>query len=308
MKVAILGNGDWGSAIAQLSNRRSHSIQIWARNPRDHSRETNDLGKCLSGSEVVFFAVPSHAMREVALATREHLPKAALLVSLAKGIEEETGKRMSEVLTEVTGRTAPLVLSGPSFASEVSRGDPCAVVCASPDESAACRIQTAFTSDDFRIYTNVDLAGVEWGGSLKNVIAIAAGVCVGLQLGQSALAALITRGMAELTRIGTILGGKTQTFFGLSGVGDLILTCSSSLSRNRRLGEALGRGESLPHAVEGLKGTPEGLRTARSVHQILKMRGMEAPILQEVYSILYEQKQPMEAVRQLMAREPKPEF
>jgi glycerol-3-phosphate dehydrogenase (NAD(P)+) len=306
MNIAVLGNGEWGIALAELSKRRGHVVKIWGRSAR--SNECSNLEDAIVDAEIVFFAIPSHAMRDVCLKAKEYLSQGVLLVSVAKGVEEGSGSRMSEIIHAVSGRKEVLSLSGPTFAKEVLDGLPSAIVCAAANENWARQIQTALNGDDFRVYTNTDIVGVEWGGALKNVIAIAAGACVGSGLGYNSLAALITRGMAELARVGTILGGQSQTFFGLSGVGDLILTCSSSLSRNRRVGEALGKGQKLPEILKQLNGTAEGIKTSHSVYEILNERKVEAPILREVYSIVHEQKSVSEAVRTLMGRQPKPEF
>lgn len=306
MKITVIGNGAWGSAITLLVRRHGHSTMRWGRHPQVD--DVQDLKEALHKTEMVLLAIPSHAMREVCHLAKPHLPKDVLLVSLAKGMEEDTDLRMSEVIKEVTKRQEVAVMSGPTFASEVARSAPSAIVCAASNREWSKKIQDAMNGEDFRVYTHRDVVGVELGGALKNIIAIAAGACVGMKLGDNALAALITRGLTELSRIGTALGGESQTFYGLSGVGDLVLTCSSSQSRNRCVGEALGRGESLPKILASLHGTAEGIRTARSVHQILQKKKLEAPILQQVYSVLYESKPTQETVKALMAREPKPEF
>jgi len=306
LKVAVIGNGAWGSALATLSRRRGHDTTLWGRHSRVN--ECADLKEALHDAEIVLLGIPSHAMREICRSAKAHLPKNTLLVSMAKGIEEETHLRVSEVIARETGRDEVLTMSGPTFASEVAKGAPSALVCAASTEKWAQRIQHVFNGEDFRVYTSGDIVGVELGGALKNVMAIAAGACVGIGLGENAVAALITRGLAELSRVGIALGGRPQTFYGLSGVGDLILTCSSSQSRNRRVGEALGRGENLPDILASLGGTAEGVKTARSAHQILQEKKLEAPILSEVYSILYEGKPVKETVKSLMGREPKKEF
>ena len=306
MKITVIGNGTWGSAITLLVCRRGHMVARWGRHPQ--TNDVRDLKEALHEAEIIFFAIPSHAMREVCRLAKPHLPKRALLVSLAKGIEEEANLRMTEVIKKVTGRREVAVMSGPTFANEVARSAPTAIVCAASKWEWAKKVQDAMNGEDFRVYTHTDMVGVELGGALKNIIAIAAGACVGMELGDNALAALITRGLAELSRIGIALGGKSQTFYGLSGVGDLVLTCSSSQSRNRRVGEALGRGESLPKVLASLHGTAEGIKTTRSVHRILQKKKLEAPILQQVYSVLYEGNPAWKAVKTLMAREPKPEF
>jgi len=306
MKLAVLGNGAWGSALAELGRRRGHAVRVWGRRAR--AGENAGIRETVAEAEMVLLAIPSHAMREVCEQAKPHLPSEAFLISAAKGIEQETELRPTQIIAQITGMERVLVLSGPSFAAEVARAVPTAAVCAARVEAWARRVQDALTGEDFRLYTNTDVIGVELGGALKNVMAIGAGACAGIGLGENAVAALITRGLAELARVGTALGGSMQTFYGLSGVGDLILTCSSRQSRNRRLGEALGRGEKLEKALAGLEGTAEGVRTARSVHQALQKHKLDAPILQEVYAILYDQKPVAQAVKSLMGREPKREF
>jgi glycerol-3-phosphate dehydrogenase (NAD(P)+) len=233
-----------------------------------------------------------------------------MLVHVAKGIENETGARMSEVIAETLGRKDVVVLSGPSHAEEVSRGIPTAVVVASQDAALATRAQRLFMNERFRVYTHHDVAGVELGGALKNVVALAAGVCDGIGFGDNTKAALCTRGLAEMSRLGVKLGAKSETFFGLSGVGDLIVTAFSRHSRNRRFGERLGRGETPEQIVASTPMIAEGVKTARSARQLAQSRGggIEVPITREVYAILYEGKPPKQAVRDLMLREAKPEF
>lgn len=306
MRIAVLGNGAWGAALAAACARRGHRVRIWGVPLREGDART--LEEALEGAEIILFAVPSHAMREVVVRARASLPRGAILVSVAKGIEEDTDLRMSEILAAVTGRAEIAALSGPSFAAEVVRGTPTALVCASADARVARRIQEALGGEALRIYTSADLAGVEIGGALKNVIAIGAGACAGLGLGDNSRAALITRGVAELARVGAALGGQPRTFFGLSGLGDLILTCASAQSRNYQVGESLGRGLTFAQAMANLKGTAEGVRTARSVHQMVEQRKLDAPILRAVYAILHEGLPVAEALRELMAREPRPEF
>ena len=302
MKIAILGNGAWGSALAGLARRHGRAVRVWGRHPKNGECKT--FSSALDGAEIILLAVPSHAMREVCRDIKPHLARNALLISVAKGIEQDTDLCMTEVISRTTGRKEVAAMSGPTFAVEVEQGIPSALVCAAANEKWARKAQDVFHGDDFRVYTTRDVRGVELGGALKNVMAIAAGVCAGLGLGDNTLAALITRGLAELSRVGTALGGKARTFYGLSGVGDLILTCSSSKSRNRRVGEALGRGKDLDTILRTLRGTAEGVRTARSVHQILEKKKLEAPILRAVYAVLYEGKPAPLAVRELMGREP----
>jgi glycerol-3-phosphate dehydrogenase (NAD(P)+) len=311
LNIAVIGNGAWGLALANLAARRGHSTSLWGRTRRNGLQsiaETSVLAEALSGAEIVLLAVPSHAMREICKGLKPHLTTNPLLISVAKGIEQDTDLRMSEVISEVTQQKKVAVMSGPTFASEVEKGCPSALVCAAPQEIWAKSVQTVFNGEDFRVYTHTDITGVELGGALKNVIAIAAGACVGMGLGDNALAALITRGLAELSRIGVSLGGELQTFYGLSGVGDLILTCSSRQSRNHQVGEGLGRGESLAQILPKIHGTAEGVKTARSVYQMLQKKKLDAPILHEVYLTLYEGKPARQSIKDLMNREPKKEF
>ncbi|MDD2706623.1 MAG: NAD(P)-dependent glycerol-3-phosphate dehydrogenase [Verrucomicrobiae bacterium] len=305
MKIAVLGNGAWGSGLAALAERHGHKVALWG--PPFAGKPSPSLPDALSGAEMVILAVPSHVMREVCADAKPHFPADAMLVSVAKGIELDTDCRMSEIIEAVSGRKEVAVLSGPSFASEVLKGLPTAVVCASALEKVARKVQETLSGEDFRIYTSHDVVGVEFGGALKNVMAIAAGACAGLGLGENALAAMITRGVAELARVGTAFGGEAQTFFGLSGMGDLMLTCSSSQSRNYQVGEGLGRGKSLDEILRTLQGTAEGVKTAKSVRQLLQLRKLEAPILDEVYRLLYEGKTARAALRDLMTRELKKE-
>ncbi len=306
MKITILGNGAWGSALAELSRRRWHDVKLWGRHPK--KGEATDLKDALDQSEIVLLAIPSHAMRQICQQAKPYISPHTLLVSMAKGIEQDTDLRMSEVIIDSTSKNKVAVISGPGFAEEVKAGLPCAVACAATEEKWAKEIQAAFNGEDFRVYTSADVVGVELGGALKNVMAIAAGICAGMGLGESAIATLITRGTIELSRIGTALGGHPQTFFGLSGIGDLILTCSSTQSRNHQVGKKLAQGLALSDILASLHGTAEGVKTAHSVHQILQKKNLEAPILQEVYSVLYQQKPVREALKTLMGREPKREF
>lgn len=310
MNVTVIGTGAWGTAIAALSARRGHATQIWGRKSCNlsHVKFCANLSDALADAEMVLLAIPSHAMREVCDQAKKYLPPAVSLVSLAKGIEQGTDLRMSEVIHQTTGRKEIAVLSGPTFASEVLKGTPSALVAASSDISVAKKVQDAFNGEDFRVYTHTDIVGVELGGSLKNVIAIAAGACVGMKLGENTLAALITRGLAELSRVGVMLGGQPQTFYGLSGVGDLILTCSSHQSRNRQVGEGLGAGSSLAEILPTLKGTAEGIKTSKSLFEIFQTKNIDAPIMQEIYLTLHQNKPVKQALRDLMSREPKAEF
>lgn len=325
MNVTVIGTGGWGTALAVLLHSNKHRVTLWGRLPEEVNpiladREnkaflpgvkipgeinvTLDTPAALRGAELVVLAVPSHGMRPICRQVRESLPAGATLVHVAKGLETDTGARMSEVIAAELKRDA-IVLSGPSHAEEVARGIPTAVVVAGPNAGLA---QQAFMNERFRIYTHDDVAGVELGGALKNVIAVAAGVCDGIGFGDNSKAALCTRGLAEMARLGVACGAKRETFFGLSGIGDLIVTAFSRHSRNRGFGERLGKGE-LPEAIAG--STPmvaEGVKTAKSASQLAHKLGVELPITREVYSIIYEGKPVKLAMRDLMSREAKPEF
>jgi len=266
---------------------------------------TLDTKAALRDAELVVLAVPSHGMRPICRQVRGHLPAAAALVHVAKGIENETGARMSEVIAEELKTDRVVVLSGPSHAEEVGRGVPTAVVVAGPNAALAQRV---FMNERFRIYTHDDVIGVELGGALKNVIAIAAGVCDGIGFGDNTKAALCTRGLAEMARLGAALGARRETFFGLSGIGDLIVTAFSKHSRNRGFGERLGQGETAEQIVSSTQMVAEGVKTAKSAWQLAQRHGVDVPITREVFAILYEGKSPKQAVRDLMTREAKPEF
>jgi glycerol-3-phosphate dehydrogenase (NAD(P)+) len=265
---------------------------------------TLDTKAALRAAEMVVLAVPSHGMRPICRQLREHLPAKATLVHVAKGIENETGARMSEVVAAELGREV-IVLSGPSHAEEVGRGVPTAVVVAGRDAALA---QSAFMNERFRIYTHDDVAGVELGGALKNVIAIAAGCCDGIGFGDNTKAALCTRGLAEMSRLGVALGARAETFYGLSGVGDLIVTAFSRHSRNRGFGERLGKGETVAQITDSMQMVAEGVKSAKSAWQLAQRKGVDVPITREVHAIIYEGKSPKQAVRDLMTREAKPEF
>jgi glycerol-3-phosphate dehydrogenase (NAD(P)+) len=329
MKVTVIGTGGWGTALAVLLQANGHAVTLWGRLKEEvdpilvagenkmflpgvtlppEISITLDAKAALSEAELVVLAVPSHGMRPICRQLREFVPAKALLVHVAKGIENETGARMSEVITDVLGRDDLVVLSGPSHAEEVGRGIPTAVVVASTRNALAVSTQKAFGNERFRIYTHDDIVGVELGGALKNVIAIAAGACDGIGFGDNTKAALCTRGLAEMARLGVALGAKRETFFGLSGVGDLIVTAFSRHSRNRAFGERLGRGETPDQIAAHTPTVAEGVKTARSAWQLAQRHRVDVPITREVYDIIYERKSPMQAMRDLMTREAKPEW
>ena len=329
-RVGILGAGAWGTALGDTLARNGHRVVLWSHDPdvalriRTEGRNdkylagatlhpeldaTGEMGEALDGAEVVLSVSPSHVVREVAVAARPHLDR-PLLVSASKGIEIDSGLRMSEVLREALGpevARAAVVLSGPSFAAELVRGLPTAVVAASSVHDRAVQVQELFQNGYFRIYTQADVVGTELGGSLKNVLALASGMSDGLELGSNARAALITRGLAEIARLAARLGADERTLAGLAGVGDVVLTCTGDLSRNRTVGLALGRGRRPHEVLEEMESVVEGVRTARAARDLARRENVEMPIVDAVYSILYEGVRPREALARLMAREPKPE-
>ena len=326
-RTAVLGAGAWGTALACLLVSRGHQTILWARRAEvaralREDREntaylpavplpptlqvTADLGETVAGAGLVLFAVPAQHLRAIAARVAPSLKGAPLIVSAAKGLEAATGGRMTEVLAATlpapcAGRIA--ALSGPTFAAEVSRGLPAAAVVAAADAAVGAAVQQALSGPTFRLYVTTDLLGVELAGAVKNVVAIAAGLADGLALGASARAALITRGLAEVSRLGRALGARPETFAGLAGMGDLILTCSSDLSRNRTVGLELGRGRGLPEILAGRNTVAEGVETARAVKAVAARLSVETPICAQVHAILFEGRPPREALTLLMTRE-----
>ncbi len=325
MNVAVLGAGAWGTALALVLHRNQHQVRLWTHQP-EHATElqqshqnrrylpgidlpaawqiTADLADAIAQADVVILAVPSKAFRSVTTHLRTVRTP---IVSVTKGIEYDTGLTMSGVLaTSVPG--APVVaLSGPTFASEVAQQHPCAIVAASGNTAVAEQIQALFHRPEFRVYTTSDIAGVELGGALKNVIAIAAGIGDGVGFGDNSKAALVTRALAEIRRLGVACGAQPETFAGLSGLGDLTVTCFSQLSRNRKFGERLGRGETPAQILAS--GTPlaEGYPTARSAYKLARKINVETPIIDEVYALLYEGKNLRDCLRDLTTRTSKAE-
>ncbi|MGH7540875.1 MAG: NAD(P)H-dependent glycerol-3-phosphate dehydrogenase [Gemmatimonadota bacterium] len=331
-RIAVLGGGAWGTALGDTLARNGHEVRIWTRNAEvaeeicaegsnrrylhgaSLSRAlgaTTELPVALADAAIVLSACPSHAVREVLEAARPLLrPPAPIVISATKGIEIGTDLRMSEVLGQVLGPETErriVVVSGPSFAEELARQLPTAVVAASVSQEAAQLVQGLFQNRYLRVYTQRDVVGVEFGGSLKNVIALAAGISDGLELGSNARAALITRGLAEITRLATRFGAHETTLAGLAGIGDLVLTCTGDLSRNRTAGLAIGSGRPPPEVLAGMGQVVEGVRTTRATQELAERRGVEMPIVEAVYSILYEDVGPRDALARLMSREPKPE-
>src|SRR5688500_17202515 len=329
MRCAVVGAGAWGTALADLLARNGHETLIWAReedvtqsiNDRNENlrflagarlspglRATSDLPQALDGSpELVVFAPPSQVLRRMAADARRCLRSSPIAVIASKGIELETFALMTGIVAEEMRDSSVVALSGPSFAAEVAARQPTAVVAASSDEDAAVVTQRAFSAPEFRVYTHDDVIGVELGGALKNVMAVATGICEGLGLGFNSRAALITRGLAEMTRLGTRLGAKPETFAGLAGIGDLVLTCTGSLSRNRALGAEIGRGLSLAEAMEGKETVAEGVITTRSAFALAQRENVEMPIVEAVYRTLFEGHPARQSITALMARELRPE-
>ncbi|TMB46611.1 MAG: NAD(P)-dependent glycerol-3-phosphate dehydrogenase [Deltaproteobacteria bacterium] len=324
--VTILGAGSWGTALATHLARLGHEVALWARNPEFSAQlaaagenavylpgvrfppglePIASLAEACVRSKMVVFVCPSSAVRGMADATRPHLRGTPLVVSAVKGVEQETHLTMSAILDQVLGdrhRARVAVLSGPSFAREVGQGVPTAVTAAARDLAVAEAVQRLFAGETFRVYTSIDVAGVEIGGAVKNVIAVAAGVSDGLGFGHNTRAALITRGLAEITRLATRLGADRQTLYGLSGLGDLVLTCTGDLSRNRTVGLRLGRGERLVDIVASMKEVAEGVRNTRSVRDLARSVEVEMPITEQMYLLLYEDKPPRQVVVDLMTR------
>ena len=319
MKITVLGAGAWGTALAKALHENGNAVTLWDINaemlreiqggrnekylpqielPKNWKTET-DFAKAIGGAECVVIAIPSQAFREVA-AKLKNCP--AILVSVTKGIEFETGETMSRILRKHAPANRVAALSGPSFAREVAMGIPTTVVCACESDATAKTVQGLFHRPEFRIYRSTDILGVEYGGALKNVIAIAAGVSDGLGFGDNTKAGLVTRALSEMRRLGVACGAQPETFAGLSGLGDLMLTCFSKQSRNRDLGDRLGRGEKMEAIQASHPKLAEGYPTAKSAHKLAKEKKVATPIIDEVYAMLYEAKNPKQAVRDLISR------
>jgi glycerol-3-phosphate dehydrogenase (NAD(P)+) len=325
MRTAILGAGAWGTALGLVLSQNGHEVILWGHRP-DYLMEIqqtrrneqylpgielpadwrfeSEIAAAVTQAEVVVLAVPSKSFREIAQNLRSYR---GTVVSVTKGIEYESGLTMSGVLAQCASEARIAALSGPTLALEVARGFPSAIVAASADAATAGQVQLLFHRPSFRVYTSTDLLGVELGGALKNVIAVAAGVGDGLGFGDNSKAALVTRAIAEIRRLGIARGAQAETFAGLSGLGDLTVTCFSKLSRNRALGERLGRGEQLDHILRSSASVAEGYPTARSAHQLGKKMGVEIPIMEEVYAMLYEGKNLADSLHDLTTRDSKPE-
>jgi glycerol-3-phosphate dehydrogenase (NAD(P)+) len=336
-RIVVLGSGAWGTAIAlSLHRRGGHQIALWAHSP-EFARQILDAGEnsqffpgfpipaeiavtgdcaAASSAEVVVSVIPSEFLRSAFSRIGPHLHGGQIILSATKGVEDRSFLRMTEVIAECLRQgsaSAPLsvpigALSGPSFALEVAQGQPTALTVAFRERSVSARIQRDFSSESLRLYTSTDIVGVELGGALKNVIAIAAGIAVGVGLGYNSTAALITRGIAEITRLAVACGARRETLAGLSGIGDLVLTCTGSLSRNRTVGQALGQGRKLPEILDSLGGkVAEGVHTTRAALGLARKHGVEMPITEQMQLILNEGREPREAIRALMLRPGKEE-
>jgi len=323
-RCAVIGAGAWGTALADLLARNGHQVRMWAYewdvvesinrthlNRRflpgsplyDTIRAYNDIDEAVHGAELITLVTPSHVLRSIARSASASIPGDVPVVVASKGIERDSLALMTDVVDEEISQATVVALSGPSFAAEVIAQQPTAVVVASRKEEAAVFAQQIFSSIHFRSYTHSDVIGVEIGGALKNVMAVATGIAEGLGLGFNARAALITRGLAEMTRLGVKLGAEPATLAGLAGLGDLVLTCTGSLSRNRAVGVEIGRGSSLEAVLAGKETVAEGVVTTRSAHALAAREGVEMPIVDAVHRVLFEGQPPRDAIGAMMARE-----
>lgn len=325
-RIAVIGAGSWGTALGIVAARAGHQVRFWSRNPEvvtsinrdrvnlsylpeahipDDISASENIADALNDSQLVIIAMPSHATRAVLESMSGALPANAILVSATKGIEIATGKRISQLVAEVLGELLSprfVCLSGPSFAKEVVAQHPTAIVAAADNADAAATVQSELSTEYLRIYTNDDVVGTEIGGSVKNVMAIAAGMVAGLGFGSNSVAALITRGLAEMSRLALAEGAKLETMMGLAGLGDLVLTCTGSLSRNRFVGQELGKGRALAEITAEMREVAEGVKTTQALEKLSNRVGVEMPIAAEVYAVLYEGKSARAAATALMSR------
>jgi len=326
--ISVIGAGSWGTTLANLLAEKGHHVTLWAfeKEIADGIRRTRinqlylpgvtlseklvvteDIHEAVKNAHYILNVVPTQFTRSVFSNSIKYMPDNAQIISASKGIEYGTLMTVSSILNDVSKRKVA-VLSGPSFAEEVIKKLPAAVTIAADDRDMAMRIQDVFNTDYFRVYTNTDVLGVELGGALKNVMAIASGISEGLGLGASTRAALITRGLAEMIRLGVAMGAREKTFDGLSGLGDLVLTCTSTLSRNYTVGYKLGKGEKLSEILSGMKMVAEGVATSKSAYELSKKHSVEMPIVEQIYKVVNEDKNPLDAVRELMKRSLKAEY
>lgn len=324
-RIAVIGAGSWGTALAMVAARNRHQVKLWAREPEvatginqahrnplylpefhlENISATTNIEEAIDGADFALLVVPSHAMREIISCLRAWLNSKVVLVSAAKGVENNSLMRMEEVVSDVLRESFEpryVALSGPSFAREVAEGDPTAIVAASRDREASELVQRTLSSSVFRVYTNTDVVGTELGGAVKNVVAIAAGVVRGLGFGTNAVAAIITRGLAEMTRLALAEGARVETMAGLAGLGDLVLTCTGELSRNRHVGVELGRGRKLEEILGEMREVAEGVKTTRSIFELGRRLEIEMPITASIFALLYEDKPALDAANELMGR------
>ena len=328
-RVTVIGDGGWGTALARLLATNGHAVCLWGAFPDyvDEMRRrrenvkflpgialpesldlSGDLAEAVADADLLVSAVPTQFARRVLRKLARCYRRGVPVVSVTKGIENRTLLRPTQIVADVLGRRVPLAaLSGPSHAEEVARGLPTTVAVASRRADLACRVQRVFMAGRFRVYTNTDIVGVELGGAVKNVIAIAAGICDGIGLGDNAKAALLTRGQAEMTRLVVALGARRDTFAGLAGMGDLITTCMSPYGRNRSVGVQIGQGKTRREILDGMEQVAEGVRTTQSVRALARRHGVETPITEQCYRVLFRGKTPLRAVEDLMQRGPKGE-
>jgi len=327
-QVAVVGDGGWGTALALLLVAKGHAVRLWGAFPdyvetmrrgRENAKFlpgiplpdalvlSADLGEAVAEADAIVAAVPTPFMRRVLARLARGCPRGTPIVSVAKGIENGTLLRPTQIIADVIGRVPVVALSGPSHAEEVARGLPTTVAVACRNTALARRVQRLFMTDRFRVYTNPDVVGVELGGAVKNIIAIAAGICDGLGLGDNAKAALLTRGLAEMTRLGVAMGARRDTFAGLAGMGDLITTCMSPYGRNRAVGMQIGQGRTVGDILGGMEQVAEGVRTTKSVRALARRHRVEMPITEQCYSVLFRGKDPRRAVSDLMRRAAKDE-
>ncbi len=323
-KVTVLGDGGWGTALSLVSARRGNDTLLWSAFPDyaqvlEKKREnekflpgikipkqiviSSNLKEAVHFADILILAVPSQFLRNILFKLKDFDLSKKIIVSVAKGIESKTLSRPSEIIFSVLGKVNLVVLSGPSHAEEVARNIPTLVVVASPDTKAAETVQEALKDSRFRVYVQNDIVGVELGGALKNVIAIGAGLCDGLNLGSNTKAALLSRGLLEMTQLGVRMGANPNTFFGLSGLGDLVTTCISEYGRNLRVGRELGEGKKLKEILANMEQVAEGVETTRSAYQLAQKHGVTAAIISEIYKMLFEDKDPKQALEDLMSRE-----
>ena len=322
-KITVLGSGSWGTALAVMLAKKGYDICLWSWfekecNTLTEKRENTaflpgvglpdnvvciwDLEKCVQGASIVVNAVPSHAVRAMAKKVQSYIKPGQIMVNVSKGLEQDTLLRLSEVIMQEIPQADVAILSGPSHAEEVAKEIPTTMVAAAINRSVAEKVQDIFMTPTFRVYTNPDIAGVELGGALKNIIALCAGITDGLGFGDNTKAALMTRGITEIARLGVACGAKLHTFAGLSGIGDLIVTCTSMHSRNRRAGILIGQGKTVKQALEEVRMVVEGVNTAQAGYHLSLKHDVEMPIVSEAYSVLFENKNPKKAVMDLMMR------